>query len=135
MSQRGNGQAFDVLPDQFVEAAASLGETFALEQRFRLDGRPVLFEQIAQLKAARAVDVVVEAGLAELEIERERHITRSPCHPIILSLWFSVNVNSAKNGAAGCLGMSSRLPVFQVMTNSRVARVMPTYSRRRRSAT
>jgi hypothetical protein len=47
-------------------------------------------------------------------------------------LFASIHVYNAKNGAAACLGAFSNPPTFHVTISSFFARVMPTYSSRKR---
>ena len=53
---------------KLMEAPATLHQALVFDERFALDGRPGLAQQVAELEAARTIDVVLEAVLAELEI-------------------------------------------------------------------
>jgi hypothetical protein len=46
-----------------VKPPAQFGQALALKQWLCLDGRPCLFEQVAQLKAARTINVIGQTGL------------------------------------------------------------------------
>jgi hypothetical protein len=59
-----------MLVDQTVEKAALLEITLAFQRRLRPNGRPRQSLNITELKAPGAVHVVLETGLAELEICR-----------------------------------------------------------------
>jgi hypothetical protein len=56
--------------DKAVEFSSHLHAVFMLEQRLGFDRRPGQMLQVAQLKSAPAIDVILQAALAELELNR-----------------------------------------------------------------
>ena len=65
--------AHQVLLHQQVEQLALLHVALVLQDRLSLHRRPGDAPQVAQLEAPRAVDEILQAALAEVEIGEERH--------------------------------------------------------------
>jgi len=68
--ERDAGQ---VLLPQAVEELPLRLAAFVFEDRLAFDRRPLQLPQVAQLEAARAVEVVLQGGLGEGEGEMECH--------------------------------------------------------------
>ena len=62
-----DGQAHGVTLRHLVKTAAQVGQALTLDERLTFDGRPGLVKDVAQLEPARAVEIVLQAGLGEVE--------------------------------------------------------------------
>jgi hypothetical protein len=67
--------ACEVLMDQAVKGSPLLKVALVLECWFHLDGGPAQAAHVAQLEAPGAVDVVLEAALAEPKSTRQGHLS------------------------------------------------------------